>query len=256
MIALALGGALAGAYLLGVRSYGARHPHRTFSSAHVAAFVAGAILMTGALTPPVEALADRSFADHMAQHVILTFVAPPLMLLGAPLLLVVAAPSQRIGRRLAAAARHPFFHALLAPLTGWLAMVAVLWGVHFSPIYEIALVHPAVHALEHALFISAAFLFWMPVVQTGYAPQPVAYPARMLYLFLALPQGAFLGLALYASRHVMYAHYAAQLGVRALADQQNGGAVMWIAGGFFIFAAFMITVAAWARSEWRTEAVP
>ena len=35
----------------------------------------------------------------------------------------------------------------------------------------------------------------------------------------------------------------------AFADQQNGGAIMWIAGGLIMFTAFMLTAAAWARSE-------
>jgi cytochrome c oxidase assembly factor CtaG len=63
------------------------------------------------------------------------------------------------------------------------------------------------------------------------------------------PQGAFLGLAIYGSRHVLYPHYAAVLGANAMADQQNGGAIMWIAGGFIMFAAFMLVAASWAMSE-------
>jgi cytochrome c oxidase assembly factor CtaG len=121
---------------------------------------------------------------------------------------------------------------------------------HFSPLYNAALEHPAVHVVEHALFLTAAFLFWGAVVQVGYAPRPVPYPARVLYLFLAIPQGAFLGLAIYAARGVLYPHYAhVHNAITALADQQNGGAVMWIAGGFVMFAAFMLTVGAWAMSE-------
>jgi len=71
-----------------------------------------------------------------------------------------------------------------------------------------------------------------------------------LYLFLALPQGALLALAIGSARAPLYAHYAALMPPAvALADQANGAAVMWIAGGFIVFVAFLSTFAAWAARE-------
>lgn len=244
-------------YLLGVSGYARRFPDRAFSFWRIAAFVAGVTFMTVALLPPIDRLADSSFAAHMLQHVVLMLIAPPLMLLGAPLLLLVAVPPAHIARRITAFANSRFGHVLFAPLTGWLAFVAVLWFSHFSPLYERALEVPAVHVLEHGLFIFAAFLFWSAVVQVGYAPRPVPFAVRMLFVFLAIPQGAFLGLAIYAARGVLYPHYLIGHSPElALADQQNGGAVMWIMGGFLLFVAFMLTAGAWAASERGAEASP
>lgn len=252
--AIFLGALTIAAYAYAVAIYNARFPDRAYSVWRVAAFAGGVALMTAVLLPPIEPLADTSFAWHMAQHVVLMLVGPPLLLLGAPLLLLVAVPPPRIARRLTRAASSPVGHAIFAPLTGWLAFIAVLWMSHFSPLYEAALDHRGMHVLEHALYVGAALLFWASVVQVGYTPRPVPYAARMLYLFLAIPQGAFLGLALYAARHVMYPHYLLdRTPALALADQQNGGAVMWIAGGLLLFIAFMCTAGAWAAAE-RTEA--
>ncbi len=252
MIAVALGIVAVWAYLRAVSSYNRRFPERAYPFARIAAYVAGVSLVTVALLPPVDALADRSFAAHMVQHVTLMLIAPPLVLLGAPLLLLVAVPPAHVARHITGFAHSRAGQALFAPITGWLGFVAVLWGSHFSPLYEAALEYPGVHMLEHALFLTAAFLFWGVVVQTGYAPRPVPFAARMLYVFLAIPQGAFLGLAIYAARGVLYPHYL-RMGSSswALADQQNGGAVMWILGGFLMFAAFMLTAGAWAASERR-----
>ncbi len=250
MIAIALGTGAIAAYLWAVKTYNARFPDRAFTFARVAAYVAGVTLLTLALLPPIDALAERSFASHMVQHVTLLLIAPPLILLGAPLLLLVAVPPARVARRITGFAHSGLGQVIFAPLTGWLAMVAVLWGSHFSPLYESALDYPGVHVVEHVLFLGAAFLFWGVVVQVGYVPRPVPFPARMLYVFLAIPQGAFLGLAIYAARGVLYPHYLLeQTPGLALADQQNGGAVMWIAGGFLLFTAFMLTAAAWAIAE-------
>ena len=254
MIGIALCLAMAAVYLAAVRDYGRRYPRRKFGAMRVVFFLSGAALLAAAFSPPFERWADASFAAHMAQHVIMTLVAPPLMLLGAPLLLLVAIPQRAMARRIAAVAQHPVAVALLAPAAGWLIFIFVLWGTHFSPLYEAALEHEPLHVVEHGIFLLAAFLFWMPIVEAGYAPRPIAYPARMLYLFLALPQGAFLGLAIYSSRQVLYPHYAHVLSfTHAIDDQRAGGAVMWIVGGFLLFLAFMITAGAWAYAERREE---
>jgi cytochrome c oxidase assembly factor CtaG len=87
-------------------------------------------------------------------------------------------------------------------------------------------------------------------VQTGFVPHPLPFGARLLYVFLAIPQGAFLGVALTQTRGVLYAHYAiARPAAAVIADQHDAGAVMWIAGGMMLFATFMITVATWAARE-------
>lgn len=250
MIAAILGTLAIAAYVWGVASYNRRFPERAYSPWRVAAFVSGVAVMTIVLVPPIEPLADRLFAWHMTQHVVLMLIGPPLVLLGAPLLLLVAVPPQHVARAITGFAQGRVGSVLFAPLTGWIGFIALLWFSHFSPLYEAALEHPGVHVFEHALYAGAAVLFWNSIVQVGYTPRPLPYAARMLYLFLAIPQGAFLGLAIYAARGVLYPHYL--LGhtfTAALADQQNGGAVMWIAGGLLLFIAFMCTAGAWAASE-------
>lgn len=254
IVVVVLGALTSCAYLYAVARYNERFPDRAFGGWRVAAFAAGIAVMSAVLLPPIEPLTGTSFAWHMTQHVVLTLIGPPLLLLGAPLLLAVAVPPSRMSRRLTALAGSAAGHVIFAPLTGWLSFVAILWASHFSPLYEAALDHPGMHVLEHALYVCAALLFWSSVVQVGYTPRPLPYAVRMLYLFLAIPQGAFLGLALYASRFVLYSHYLQdRTAALALADQQNGGAVMWIAGGLLLFIAFMCTAGAWAAAE-RTEA--
>jgi cytochrome c oxidase assembly factor CtaG len=258
VIALALGAAAIVVYLYAVGEYRRRYPAREFPVARVVAFVSGCVLLSAALSPWADARSDVSFAAHMLQHMVLLLIAPPLILLGAPLLLLVAVPSHDIARNITRFANSPFGHALLAPVTAWLLYVFVLWGAHFSALYELALEYPAVHVLEHVLFIGSAFLFWNAIVQVGYVPRPVPYAARMFYLFLAIPQGAFLGFALNATRHVLYPHYTEVLrsGSLALVDQHNGADLMWLLGGFLLFAAFMFTAGAWAASERRAQSVP
>lgn len=252
MIAALIATAVVIAYLWAVRTYNARFSQRRYSPARVTCFALGIATALGVLLPPADAIADASLSAHMVQHLVLTLVSPPLILLGAPLLLCVTLPSPTVSRAIGRAVRSPAGRALFSPVCGWLSLVAVLWVAHFSPLYEAALQNEGIHVLEHGAFFAAAILFWMPIVQVGYAPHPLAFPARMLYLFLAIPQGAFLGLAIYASHSVLYPHY--QIGrtfAAAIADQRAGGEIMWIGGGLALFAAFMLTASVWAARERR-----
>lgn len=253
MIAAFVSVVIAAVYLYGVATYRRRFPNRRFSAYRVAAFLAGDALPACVLLPAFDRAAEASFAAHMAQHIVMWLVAPPLMLLGAPLLLLVTGLPPRRARALTAFAGSAFGQALFSPLTAWLVYVFVLWGAHFSLLYELALEHPAVHVLEHLLFLAVSFLFWGAVIQIGYAPRPVTYPIRMFFLFFAIPQGAFLGFALGASQHVLYPEYSRHFSDAAatLADQHAGADMMWIAGGFILFVAFMSTAAAWAADERR-----
>lgn len=230
----------------------ARRRGRSFSLNYVAAFASALLVLALALCGPLDELADTSLAWHMVQHLLLIGAVAPLMLLGAPLRLVLAALDTRDGARLAALMNSPPLRALSQPAFAWLQFLFVLYAAHFSGLYEAALENPAVHAAEHALFVGSAVLFWSPLLAVAPAPHAPSHPVRILALFLALPMSALLGFVFYVTEHVMYAHYAAQPG--ALADQRRAGLVMWIAGGFPLFAAFLWCIADWGARERRLGA--
>jgi len=251
-----LGAIVLAAYLICARAYAKRYPHRRFGFWRMAAFCSGVAIAVIALSPAIDTLVDASFAAHMVQHLALALVVPPLLLLGAPLLLLVSLPAPSVGKAIARFARHPTVLFVVSPVMAWLAFVAVLWGIHFSPLYEMALRSLGVHIAEHALLLSVALVFWMSVVQVGYSPHQVPFPVRIFYLFLAIPQGAFLGLAIYSSKQVLYAHYLVGRSFgAALTDQQNAGAIMWIGGGALLFVAFMLTAVVWAARGRQEEAI-
>lgn len=212
-----------------------------------AAFIGALAIGAIALAPQVDRLVDASFAWHMAQHLTLLFVVPLLLVVTRPFDVFVRFANKAATATLVRVTRP--LHALVHPALAFAAFTGYLWFMHFSPLYEGALEHPALHAAEHGLLLLAGTLFWLPVV----APpplKPLSYPVRLFYLLLVLPQGALLAFALDAARAPLYAHYANLLLVpAALADQRNGAAVMWIGGGLILFTAFLVTFAMWARRE-------
>jgi len=247
---LVIAAVLAAAY--GFALTRARRMRRAFAARSAVAFVCGLAVVAAALAGQVDALADASLAWHMAQHLALLSLAAPLLLLGAPLRLALAALPPRAAAVLAGVLNGAPLRVLTHPVTAWLQFALVLYGTHFSPLYEAALENEAVHALEHALYLSSALVFWTPLLAVAPAPHAPPHAARILLLFLALPMSAFLGFALYVGREVLYPHYAAH--PNALADQSAAGAVMWIAGGAPLFLAMLWCVADWGAREQRLAA--
>jgi len=214
----------------------------------VAAATAGASALAG----PLDLLADASFAWHMLQHVMLLFLVAPLLVLARPFDIFARAAGKRATAAFVRATRP--LHALALPPVALGTFVATLWLTHFSPLYELALEHETVHAGEHLLYLIAGVAFWLPVL-TVPPLRPLSHPARLLYLLVALPQSAFLGMVIDSARSPLYPHYAAIAGsIAALSDQKNAAAVMWIAGGLAIFSALLLTLAAWSYRE-RLEAL-
>ncbi|MEA2425859.1 MAG: hypothetical protein QOH13_2269 [Thermoleophilaceae bacterium] len=207
-----------------------------------AAFGAGLAVLALALCGGVEQWADRMVSVHMTQHLLLSLVAAPLLVLGAPVRLALGAlpPSSARGLARLAAGRagmltHPVAAAVLFAASGLL--------LHVPAVYDASLRDPWLHAGIHAAFLTAALLFWTPLL----APEPLAHrmsaTAKLAYLLLAMPAMAVVGVVLNTSAGVVYAPYAAPartLGISALADQQLAGALMWLGGGTVIGAAFLI----------------
>jgi putative copper resistance protein D len=149
-------------------------------------FVCGLIVTFAALQGPLDAHAATSFFPHMIQHLLLTMVAAPLLVLGAPISLALLASNPRTRKRLVSALRSRPVHVLGNPILGWTLFVVVLYATHFSGIYELALRNAGVHALEHLAYLATAVLFWIPVVGVDPSRSGLSHPARVLYLFLAI----------------------------------------------------------------------
>ncbi|HEX6128043.1 MAG TPA: cytochrome c oxidase assembly protein [Candidatus Limnocylindria bacterium] len=247
----------AGAYLWAVGRLGAastRSPHprwRTLS------FMGGLLTIVLALNSPIEAYEGVLFSVHMIQHMLLELVAAPLLLLGAPVTLALRVAPPSVRHRLLAILHSRVAAVLSFPLLGWLVFAGVNWGWHFSTLYDQALENAALHYFQHATFLAAALLFWWPVIGADPSRWRLQYPVRLFYLFLAMPQNSFLGVALMSASSVLYPHYLSNLrtwGPTALADQSVGGILMWVGGDIVFLAAMGAVVAAWVRHEDRRTA--
>jgi putative membrane protein len=218
-------------YVEGVRSVRLRHPRSGWPRSWTAWYLGGIGVLFLALESPIDGYADRLFSVHMIQHTLLIMVAAPMLLLGRPITLALMGSSGAAHKRVATAAHGRVAHVLGSPIVGFASFAIVVWFAHLSWIYNAALTNDLLHGLEHLAYLAAALLFWWPVVATDPGSARLSPPARLFYLFLAMPVMSLLGFVVMSSDHVLYVHYlgaARLLGVSALADQRLGGAIMWV----------------------------
>ena len=170
----------------------------------------------------------RSLTVHMAQHLVLAFVAAPLLVLGSPLALGLRATHARRALRAAWVAR---------PGVGWFALAALMAASQVPGVYRATVDHPLLHVVEHLTWLVAAALFWRVVVGADPVPHRPGPLGRLLYLLLfSAPMGAT-GAWLMWSSAPWYAGH-------SLADQRDAGVLMLVGGGLALAA---VTVAvAWA----------
>ena len=209
------------------------------SAAQRGAFVAGLGMLFVALASPLDGLADRSLPIHMAQHLVLLVVVPPLLLAGAPMVpLLRGLPAGRV--RAAFGAVAALADRLAHPVVGLIALALATWGWHVPAAFELALRDRAWHVAEHASFLGAGLLFWWPVVQPW--PSRAHWPrwAIVPYLLLADVQNSALAALLIFSDRVFYPTYG--IGPAALDGQALAGLLMWVPMSFaYLVPAAVVT---------------
>ncbi len=250
LVVLALLAAALG-WLVIVRRVRRLHPDRPVSRARSAAFLGGLAAIAVALLSGIARYDTALFSVHKVQHLLLIFVAAPLIALAAPITQLLRAAGPETRRRFLLPVLHSAPAAALGhPVVAWVTFTLVAWVTHFSPVFDLALEHEGVHQLEHAAFLASGLLFWWPVVAADPAPRRLGYPARALYVLLQMPVNSFLGMAILFAAGPLYPHYATLgplYGTSALADQQLAGGIMWMAGDVVLIAAVLAVVAAWMR---------
>lgn len=221
-----------------------------FPAWRLGAFLAGILATFVAVASPLDTFAESLLFMHMAQHYVLMMIAPPLIVLGAPIVPMLRGLPRPVIRAL-----RPLFttrilhHAgrfLTRPRVAWLAMNAAYIGWHIPRAYEFALASENWHNCEHACFFFTSLLFWWPVI----APWPYRQNWNrwilLPYLLLADFVNTGVSALLCFSGRLLYPSYGAiprPFGLSALNDQVAAGAFMWVLGStIFLIPAIGITM--------------
>ena len=209
-----------------------------------ACFIAGLGAMFGTLNGPVHDISDYYlFTGHMVQHLVLTFVAPPLLLLGTPGWML--RPALRV-RPVAAFARF-----VTSPRAAFAIFNLTLAAWHLPPMYNSAMYYHSVHIGQHLMFLVTAVIVWWPLLSPLPELPRLSYPGQMLYSFLMTLPMTVVSIFIVYSDHVLYPAYASAprlWGLSPLEDQRLGGLIMWIPGGLFFYLLASVIFFRWQSS--------
>jgi putative membrane protein len=215
-------------------------------------FAAGLVVVVTALLPVIDPYVDHSFPLHMSQHLVLMFVAAPLLSLGAPGVPFLLTLPHRWRRRVAAfrgapAVRQGRTLATLPALTlGLSTALMAVW--HLPGPYTAALEHDPVHVLEHVSFLVSGALLWFPLTTPGRA---LDGGRAVLYVFVSGFPTAALGAILTLAPQPIYPEQTGT-GPGALTAQQLAGVLMWIPSTFFAVLLCAALMLVWFRRMERT----
>jgi putative membrane protein len=211
---------------------------------HSLYFGLGLLTLWLALETPIDTIADHYLDSvHMLQHVLLGFVAPPLMLLGL---------SPGMVARLVLV---PGLRDITEPVPAIViaGLVMIVW--HIPALYDATLDSESLHVTEHTTFVAAGLLMYWPMLQatSAHARWQMSPAAKLLYMLAAtLPQDA-VALVLIFSRVPFYEFYthAPRLiaSLDPVTDQTLAGVVLMIFGKTTIAIAAIAVFVRWFASD-------
>ena len=213
-------------------------------------FCSGVFAFWLAIASPLGVFDDVLLTAHMIQHLVLMFVAPPLILLGAPAVpLLRGLPRPLLQKVFAPLLRsrslRQIAHGLLHPITGWLALNLAFLGWHIPAAYELALHSEIWHEVEHGCFFFTAILFWWTVIQPW--PSRSTQPRWKVLPYLLTADFVNTGLSAFFafSGRVLYPSYddtPSVFSISPINDQIAAGAFMWVFGSLIYLVPAVIIV--------------
>jgi putative membrane protein len=240
-------------YALGLRRLWAGRRGRGVPRRRAVSFFAGLAALVMALMSPLEGLAVQLFSFHMIQHLVLILIVAPLLVYGAPVLVITLALPRTTRKGLRALERSRsmvllksvLFHSTIA---GALFAVA-LWSWHLPSLYQSAVADDRWHVLEHSSFVGGSLLFWMHVI--GRKRYRLDFGPAILLVFVSGLQSAALSVVLIFAGRALYpihAHGARAWGLTPLEDQQLAGAIMWTPVGLVFLVTIVVLLARWLKA--------
>ncbi|HEX6351617.1 cytochrome c oxidase assembly protein [Actinophytocola sp.] len=250
--------ALAVLYLLGVRKLLARGDK--WPMGRVVAWLAGCAVLLFATSSGIGRYAPAMFSVHMETHMMLSMLAPVLLVLGGPVTLAlralpVAGKDGTPGPRewLLAFVRSPLSRFLTNPIVALVLFVGSFYVLYFSGLFDWALDKHWAHLLMNAHFLLVGYIFYWPVIGIDPSPRRLPHIARLGMVFASLPFHAFFGVILMGKQTVIgqefYQRLALPWTADLMSDQRLGGGIAWAAGELPLLIVLVALLVQWARAD-------
>jgi cytochrome c oxidase assembly factor CtaG/putative copper export protein len=253
-------GTLAALYLAGVFRLRARGD--AWPVGRTVAWLAGCFVILIATSSGFGRYAPAMFSIHMETHMMLSMLAPVLLVLGGPVTLALRAlptagkdapPGPR--EWLVAAVHSPVAKALTHPVVALVLFVGSFYVLYMSGLFDAALEEHWAHLAMNTHFLLVGYLFYWPVIGVDPSPRRLPHLARLGMVFASLPFHAFFGVILMSMQTVIGEQFYQGLGlpwaVNLLSDQRLGGGIAWAAGEIPLVVVLIALLIQWTRADER-----
>lgn len=255
---------LAGVYLAGVRRLRRRDDpeHHAWPMGRTAAWLGGCATILIATSSGIGRYSMAMFSVHMSVHMLMSMMAPILLVLGAPVTLALRALPP------AGAANPPgprewlraFTHSWVVrlsthPLIALGMYVGSFYVLYFTGLYDVTVPSHWAHLAMNAYFLLMGYAYYWLIIGIDPPPHTMSYLGKLGLLLAAMPFHAFLGISLMRTATVIGGDYYRSLALPfvpdLLADQRVGGAMAWALGEIPMVMVLVALLVQWSRTDAR-----
>lgn len=194
---------------------------------------------------PLHDLSSYLLSAHMLQHLLISYVAAPL--------LIWSMPSWLLKPLLLNKYAKPLVSILVRPLiAGFIfSFFFSLWHLPFF--YDGALNNIGLHHIEHIVFLSVSLIVWWPVMSPLKELPALHYGGQILYLFvLPIVQTIVFAFITFAPQPIYDTYTNISVNdwdVSVLADQARAGVIMKIGGMLAFGVPFVAAFLKWEKAD-------
>ena len=223
-------------------------------------WVAGTVSLFAVTGTWVNGYSMELFSVHMTQHMVLSFVTPLFLLIGAPVTLALRTLPRGHGsagapRALLLEALHSRFARFIShPLFTLPLFLVSLYGVYFTPIFDDLMSSEVGHQFMLTHFTVTGLLFFGPILGQDPWPRTAGHGGRLLELVIPAPFHAFFGVSIMMAGALItttFRHPPAGWGVDPMADQYTAGSIAWSFGELPTVLVLAVVLFSWMSSEER-----
>lgn len=230
-------------------------PRRAHPGLRAVAFAAGVLALVAGVLSPISRYGDQFLWVNFLGMFLVTMVAAPLLVLGAPLTLAFRVASPRRRRFLRWVYRGRLAAVLTFPVVAWLIFAVATYAWQFTGLTDAAARHWVVRDLQQGSLFAVSLLFWTPALCADPVRWRMAHPLRALYVFVEMThKGLFGGMFLSATR-TFHPGFGERLPewttITPLFDQRLGIGILWVGGNLVFVVAVASLVLGWVAYERR-----
>ncbi|MFC6153024.1 cytochrome c oxidase assembly protein [Nocardioides yefusunii] len=247
-------------YLVGLRTL--RRRGDTWPVGRTIAWFLGLLAVAFATIGGLGVYSGVMFSWHMTSHMVISMLAPVLLVMGSPITLALRAlpgpetPGGDGPRQLLVSFLNSTYSKVVTnPAFATIMFTGSLYAIYFTGAFDWLMDNHLGHALMELHFLLAGYLYYEVLIGTAPLPKRLPHLGRLGILLLVAPFHAFFAIAVMSSSTVIgesfYALLERPYSSNLLDDQYLAGSLTWAMGEVPLLLVGVVLIFQWFRDDSR-----